>query len=98
MDGSVTGQFENQIRAVAGLPLGDCSMRDTTPNAVSAMLNIIGTMPLRERLLTACGGRAKLHHYGKEPRPGRKLGHVNVNASSLRDVQMAIGELRSIIG
>lgn len=98
MDGSVTSQFENHIRAVAGLPLGDCAMRDTSPTAVSAMLNIIGTMPLYRNALAACGGRAKLHHYGKEPRPGRKLGHVNVNAASLRDINIAIGELRAMIG
>jgi len=98
MDGSITGQFENHIRAVAGLPLGDCSMREPAPSACSAMLNIIGSMPPRERLLAAAGGRARLHHYGKEPRPGRKLAHVNINAPSMRDLNVAIGELRAIIG
>ncbi|MBY0397463.1 MAG: 5-(carboxyamino)imidazole ribonucleotide synthase, partial [Thermoleophilia bacterium] len=101
IDGSVTSQFENHLRAVAGgggLPLGDCSMRDTTPNAASAMLNIIGLMPPRERLLAACAGRARLHHYGKQPRPGRKLGHVTVNAPSLRELHVAVGELRAVIG
>lgn len=98
IDGSITSQFENHIRAVAGLPLGDCSMRDAAPSASSAMLNIIGRMPPRERLLAAARGRAKLHDYGKEPRPGRKLAHVNVNAPSLRDLNIAIGELRAIIG
>ncbi|HYD02532.1 MAG TPA: 5-(carboxyamino)imidazole ribonucleotide synthase [Phycisphaerales bacterium] len=97
-DGSVTSQFENNIRAVSGLPLGDCAMRDAAPSACSAMLNIIGAMPPRERLLAACGGRARLHHYGKEPRPGRKLGHVNINAPSMRDLNVAIGELRALIG
>ena len=98
MDGSITGQFENHMRAVAGLPLGDCAMRDPSPTAASAMLNIIGNMPERKRFLAACGGRAKLHHYGKEPRAGRKLGHVNISAPSMRDLNIAIGELRAIIG
>jgi 5-(carboxyamino)imidazole ribonucleotide synthase len=98
MDGSITSQFENHIRAVANLPLGDCAMRDAAPSAASAMLNIIGRTPPRERLLAAASGRAKLHDYGKEPRPGRKLAHVNVNASSMRDLNIAIGELRAIIG
>ncbi len=98
IDGSITSQFENHIRAVAGLPLGDCSMRDAAPSASSAMLNIIGRMPPRDRLLSAARGRAKLHDYGKEPRPGRKLAHVNVNAPSMRDLNIAIGELRALIG
>ncbi|MDP1662544.1 MAG: 5-(carboxyamino)imidazole ribonucleotide synthase [Phycisphaerales bacterium] len=98
IDGSITSQFENHIRAVAGLPLGDCSMRDAAPSASSAMLNIIGRMPPRERLLAAARGRAKLHDYGKEPRPGRKLAHISVNAPSLRDLNIAIGELRAILG
>lgn len=98
MDGSTTCQFENHLRAVAGLPLGDCSMRDAAPSATSVMLNIIGRMPPREKLLAAANGRAKLHDYGKEPRPGRKLAHVNFNAPSPRDLNIAIGELRAIIG
>jgi 5-(carboxyamino)imidazole ribonucleotide synthase len=98
MDGSTTSQFENHLRAVAGLPLGDCSMRDPAPSATSAMLNIIGRMPPREKLLAAASGRARLHDYGKEPRPGRKLAHVNINAPSPRELNIAIGELRAIIG
>lgn len=97
-DGSITSQFENHVRAVTGLPLGDCGMRDPAPHACGAMLNIIGTMPDRSRLLSAAAGRARLHDYGKYPRPGRKLGHVNVYAPSMRDLNIAIGELRSLIG
>jgi 5-(carboxyamino)imidazole ribonucleotide synthase len=73
IEGAETSQFENHLRAVCGLPLGP-----TDGVGVSAMVNLIGTMPDREALLAVPG--AHLHDYGKEPRPGRKLGHVTVRA------------------
>ena len=51
------------------------------------MLNLIGRVPPTERVLAVPG--ARLHLYGKEPRPGRKLGHVNAvgpDASSVREI------------
>ena len=68
IEGAVTSQFENHLRAIAGLPLGD-------PAAVghAAMVNFIGRMPARATVLAARG--VHLHDYGKRPRPGRKLGH-----------------------
>ncbi|MGH8217711.1 MAG: 5-(carboxyamino)imidazole ribonucleotide synthase [Steroidobacteraceae bacterium] len=77
IEGAVTSQFENHVRAVAGLPLGQ-----TRPLGHSAMINLIGRMPPRARIL-ALGG-VHLHAYGKEPRPGRKLGHCTVVAPSAR--------------
>ena len=71
IDGAVTSQFENHVRAVAGLPLGDPSVF-----GASRMLNIIGEQPEAAALLAIPG--AHLHHYGKAPRPGRKLGHVTI--------------------
>ncbi|MBM4109470.1 MAG: 5-(carboxyamino)imidazole ribonucleotide synthase [Phycisphaerae bacterium] len=71
IDGAATSQFENHLRAILGLPLGDCS-----PTGHAAMINLIGTHPPLERLAAIPG--ARVHLYGKEPRPGRKLGHVTI--------------------
>jgi 5-(carboxyamino)imidazole ribonucleotide synthase len=71
IEGAVTSQFENHLRAILGLPLGSTAARGH-----SAMVNIIGRMPPRTVLLTA--GDVHLHDYGKTPRPGRKLGHCTV--------------------
>ncbi len=71
IEGSVCSQFENHVRAVAGLPLGDTAM---TGGCAATMLNLIGRMPDRAALLRIPG--ARLHDYGKAPRAGRKLGHV----------------------
>ena len=77
IEGAVTSQFENHVRAVLGLPLGD-----TSATGHSAMLNLIGDMPSREGLLA--DGRLHLHDYGKSPRPGRKLGHVTLLETTAR--------------
>lgn len=69
-DGAITSQFENHVRAVAGLPLGPTDARGHT-----VMVNLIGETPSVAEL-QALGGR--VHLYGKTPRPGRKLGHVNL--------------------
>jgi 5-(carboxyamino)imidazole ribonucleotide synthase len=73
IEGSVTSQFENHVRAVVGLPLGDTSARGP-----AAMVNCIGSMPDAGDVLRVPG--AHLHDYGKVPRPGRKVGHVTVIA------------------
>jgi 5-(carboxyamino)imidazole ribonucleotide synthase len=69
--GAATSQFENHLRAILGLPLGS-----TTVRAPSLMLNLIGAVPPAADVLAIPG--AQLHLYGKEPRPGRKLGHVTL--------------------
>jgi len=71
IEGSVTSQFENHVRAIAGLPLGD-----TSPRGHAAMINLIGNMPAANPFLTESG--VHWHDYGKEPRPGRKLGHCTL--------------------
>jgi 5-(carboxyamino)imidazole ribonucleotide synthase len=73
IEGAVTSQFENHLRAVLGWPLGSTAARGP-----SAMLNCIGVMPSRDAVLSVPG--AHLHDYGKSPRRGRKLGHVTVLA------------------
>jgi 5-(carboxyamino)imidazole ribonucleotide synthase len=76
IEGAVTSQFENHLRAILGLPLGD-----TSATGHAAMVNYIGTMPDRERVLAIPG--VHHHDYGKAPRPGRKLGHGTVVAGSV---------------
>ena len=71
IEGAVTSQFENHLRAILDLPLGS-----TRPAGYSAMLNLIGTMPARPSLLAESG--LHYHDYGKQPRPGRKLGHCTL--------------------
>jgi 5-(carboxyamino)imidazole ribonucleotide synthase len=71
IEGAETSQFENHLRAVLGWPLGD-----TRPRGHAAMLNLLGELPRRESVLAIPG--AHLHNYGKEPRPGRKVGHCTL--------------------
>ena len=73
IEGAETSQFENHVRALAGLPLGSTAARGH-----SAMVNLIGAMPGRERLLSLPG--VHLHDYGKAPRHARKLGHCTLVA------------------
>jgi len=71
IEGAVTSQFENHLRAIIGWPLGS-----TAALGHAAMINFIGSLPSRTRWL----GERNLffHDYGKEPRPGRKVGHCTV--------------------
>lgn len=73
IEGAVTSQFENHLRAIVGLPLGDTSAR-----GCAAMVNLIGGLPDVTMLLALPD--THLHLYDKAPRPGRKLGHVTVCA------------------
>jgi 5-(carboxyamino)imidazole ribonucleotide synthase len=71
IEGAVTSQFENHLRALLDLPLGSTQARGH-----SAMINLIGRMPPRAKLLAEPG--LHWHDYGKAPRPGRKLGHCTL--------------------
>jgi len=71
IEGCVTSQFENHLRAICDLPLGS-----TRALGHTAMINFLGKMPDRARLLGLDG--LAFHDYGKEPRPGRKLGHCTI--------------------
>ncbi len=71
IEGAVTSQFENHLRAVCGLPLGA-----TAPVGHAAMINLIGETPEPAKILGIPG--AHLHLYGKPARPGRKLGHITL--------------------
>lgn len=89
MDGSVTSQFEQHLRAVLDYPLGDTALIAST----TVMANVLGaadtpSMGVDERLhhLFARMPDAKVHLYGKAERPGRKLGHVNIVGTGAEDV------------
>ncbi|KJV30981.1 phosphoribosylaminoimidazole carboxylase [Luteibacter yeojuensis] len=88
IEGAHTSQFENHVRAVLGLPLGGTGVRGP-----SAMLNFIGEMPAMAPVLEVADGH--WHDYGKEARPGRKVGHATVcapDAGSLREKLAVVGE------
>jgi 5-(carboxyamino)imidazole ribonucleotide synthase len=88
IEGAVTSQFENHVRAIAGLPLGD-----SAPRGHSAMINLIGTMPDARRFLAQPG--VHWHDYGKEPRHGRKLGHCTINESTAARRTLRVKQLLS---
>ncbi|HEY6483194.1 MAG TPA: 5-(carboxyamino)imidazole ribonucleotide synthase [Steroidobacteraceae bacterium] len=77
IEGAETSQFENHLRALLGLPLGA-----TRARGFCAMVNLIGSLPPRPQLLSMSG--LHLHDYGKQPRPGRKVGHCTVVAATAR--------------
>ncbi|EAR24840.1 phosphoribosylaminoimidazole carboxylase, ATPase subunit [marine actinobacterium PHSC20C1] len=87
MDGAVTSQFEQHLRAVLDLPLGATDARSPW----TVMINVLGgptSGSIAERYPIALANQptAKFHEYGKAPRPGRKVGHVNVSGDDLDDV------------
>jgi 5-(carboxyamino)imidazole ribonucleotide synthase len=94
IDGSVTSQFEQHLRAVLDLPLGDPSARDPW----TVMANVLGgddedLYPTYRHLMARDPG-LKIHLYGKGVRPGRKLGHVTVYGGSGAGDQGALEDLR----
>ena len=90
IEGSETSQFENHVRAVAGLPTGSTAMRGR-----ATMLNLIGSTPDASEILKVEGSH--LHLYGKEPRPGRKLGHVTVRSDGSGKNEASVAALEEII-
>lgn len=86
IEGALTSQFENHLRAVLGLPLGS-----TQPAGHCAMINLIGELPEPSEVLAVPD--AHLHLYGKLARPGRKLGHVTLRATSAERLALRLSEL-----
>jgi 5-(carboxyamino)imidazole ribonucleotide synthase len=78
IEGCATSQFANHVRAICNLPLGS-----TRPLGFAAMINFLGNMPPRHRLLEIEG--LAYHDYGKSPQPGRKLGHCTILAGQAAD-------------
>lgn len=86
IEGAVTSQFENHLRAITGLPLGS-----TKVTGHSAMVNFIGNLPDPGQSLSLSG--CHLHDYKKAARPGRKLGHATTVCSSRDSQQAALQEM-----
>lgn len=85
IEGALTSQFENHLRAVLGLPLGATAARDT-----SVLLNWIGEVPEALPILSEPLGH--WHDYGKTARPGRKVGHATVTGPAA-EVAAALGRI-----
>lgn len=81
IEGSVTSQFEQHLRAICDLPLGSTASRH--PWAV--MVNVFGAMDTERYDRMPDSSEVKLHNYGKAPRTGRKMGHVSATGSDLAD-------------
>jgi 5-(carboxyamino)imidazole ribonucleotide synthase len=90
IEGAETSQFENHVRAILGLPLGDVA-----PIGHCAMINVIGRIP--DTRLVLSNRDAHLHMYGKAARPGRKLGHITLRGHDASAVRKRADELRKQI-
>lgn len=89
-NGAVTSQFENHLRAIQGLPLGDTRARMPT-----CMVNVIGREGDLQALLAL--EDAHLHRYGKSERAGRKLGHVNLLAPTHQQLLKRIDDCAALL-
>ncbi|HUG98420.1 MAG TPA: 5-(carboxyamino)imidazole ribonucleotide synthase [Gammaproteobacteria bacterium] len=86
IEGAVTSQFENHVRAILGLPLGS-----TAPTGHAAMVNFIGRLPALADALQIEG--AHYHDYGKTARPNRKLGHCTIVRPTPAERDAALDQL-----
>lgn len=91
IEGSETSQFQNHLRAVLGLPLGDTRMLGH-----ACMLNWIGELPEAKVVLNEPGGH--WHDYGKAPRDGRKVGHATLRADSAGQLANALQRVGIALG
>ena len=89
IEGAVTSQFENQLRALSDAPLGS-----TSPLGACAMVNLIGNVPDVKSILKIEG--AHLHLYDKAPRPKRKLGHITFVEKDVETLQKKLDCLKEI--
>ncbi|WP_158886030.1 5-(carboxyamino)imidazole ribonucleotide synthase [Rhodanobacter sp. L36] len=91
IEGAHTSQFENHVRAVLGLPLGDTAAR-----GMSTMFNWIGDLPDAAPVL--CAVDAHWHDYGKQERAGRKVGHATLCAPDAQQLSARLTELATALG
>jgi 5-(carboxyamino)imidazole ribonucleotide synthase len=91
IEGAHTSQFENHVRAVLGLPLGDTGAR-----SISSMFNWIGELPDTAPVLKAVD--AHWHDYGKQARPGRKVGHTTVCAPDTGQLAVRLSGIAEALG
>jgi 5-(carboxyamino)imidazole ribonucleotide synthase len=90
IEGAECSQFENHLRAIAGLPLGGTALRGTC-----AMVNFIGTAPPLEALAALDG--VHVHLYGKLPKPQRKIGHATVTAADDQALETRLAALQALL-
>ena len=97
IDSSVTSQFEQQLRAVCGLPLG--STRPLRPAAMSNLLGDLWSAGEPDWAAALAMPEIKLHLYGKaEARPGRKMGHLTATADTAADAARGALAARDALG
>ncbi|WP_313526555.1 5-(carboxyamino)imidazole ribonucleotide synthase [Stutzerimonas kunmingensis] len=90
IEGAECSQFENHLRAVAGLPLGS-----TSKLGESAMLNFIGEVPPVEKVIAI--EDCHLHHYGKAFKVGRKVGHATLRCPDRATLDRQITAVETLI-
>jgi len=90
IDGAQCSQFENHLRAIAGLPLGATALRGH-----AAMVNFIGSHPDLAQLAQI--PEVHVHLYGKLAKPARKIGHANLTAATAADLARALARLEALI-
>ena len=90
IEGAECSQFENHLRAIAGLPLGSTALVGH-----SAMVNCIGRMPANEQVLPLAD--VHVHNYGKAEKPGRKVGHVTLRSNSAEQLQQAVAAVETLV-
>jgi 5-(carboxyamino)imidazole ribonucleotide synthase len=90
IEGAECSQFENHLRAVAGLPLGS-----TAKVGESAMLNFIGSVPAVDKV--AAIDDCHLHHYGKAFKAGRKVGHATLRCADRATLDSRIADVQALI-
>lgn len=88
--GAHCSQFENHMRAIAGLPLGNTQIKQPT-----AMINVLGQAQIPTDVLKTPDVTS--HWYGKSVKPGRKMGHINVSAESLQQLGERLVELATCL-
>lgn len=86
IDGAVTSQFENHLRAVLGMPLGSTSPHQPWAVMVNILGGVVDNLGARRALVMAQDHEVKIHLYGKSVKPGRKVGHVTVCGDDFDDV------------
>jgi 5-(carboxyamino)imidazole ribonucleotide synthase len=90
IDGAQCSQFENHLRAIAGLPLGSTALRGPC-----AMVNFIGSVPELSKLAAIPG--LHVHLYGKQAKPARKIGHANLTAANPAELKKALKKLEALL-
>ncbi|BBN81574.1 N5-carboxyaminoimidazole ribonucleotide synthase [Pseudoalteromonas sp. A25] len=88
--GCHVSQFENHMRAVAGLPLGSTELLRPT-----AMINVLGQAAIPTQVLAVSDTTS--HWYGKSAKPGRKMGHINVSGSDLLQLSERLEQLAKVL-